>query len=108
MAEFHPVYDLIAGYSYFEQSDPDIEEEGTYTENSGNLKSTLITWAHPLSTVINALIDAGIEICCMKEYPYSPYPCFERMEEREAGRFYLLHAGQEIPLIYTIQGKKVA
>lgn len=108
MAEFHPVYDLIAGYSYFEQSEPDIEEEGTYTENSGNLKSTLITWAHPLSSVINALINAGIEICCINEYPFSPYPCFEGVEEHEPGKYYLPHLGQDVPLVYTIQGRKAA
>ena len=107
MAEFHPVYDLIAGYSYFETSKPDVEEEGTYTENSGSFKATLITWAHPLSKVINSLINVGIEIQSINEYPYSPYPCFEGMEEQDRGRFYLMHSGQKTPLVYTIKGKKV-
>jgi len=43
MVDFHPIHDLISGYSYFHSATPDIEEEGTYTENCDGTKSTLIT-----------------------------------------------------------------
>ncbi len=108
MAEFHPVYDIAAGYSYFHNSQPDITAEGTYTENNSGEKSTFVTWTHPLSDVINALISAGIKIEQLNEYPYSPYNCFDGMEEREQGKFYISQAGHDIPLIYTIKGTKSA
>ncbi|EPJ52920.1 MAG: methyltransferase [Osedax symbiont Rs2] len=108
IAEFHPFYDILSGYSYFHNLEPDIEEEGTYTENDTGEKSTLITWAHPLSEVLNALIAAGIQITRLNEYPYSPYNCFEAMLEREKGKFYLSHKEQDIPLVYTIKGIKHA
>lgn len=106
IAEFHPVYDLISGYSYFSQSEPDIEEEGTYTENDSGEISTVVTWAHPLSEVVNALIKVGMTISHLNEYPYSPHNCFENMQEREKGKFTITHEGQDIPLIYTIKGTK--
>ena len=108
MAEFHPVYDLLSGYSYFGNGKPDIEDVGTYTENSGDARATFATWAHPLSRVISSLINTGIEIRCVNEYPFSPHKCFEHMTEREPGRFYISHKGQDVPLVYTITGKKVA
>ncbi|WP_461534893.1 class I SAM-dependent methyltransferase [Spongorhabdus nitratireducens] len=108
MAEFHPVYDLVAGYDYFHQDQADVDEEGTYTENCSGETSTLMTWGHPLSDVINALIQAGIMIEQLNEFPFSPYNCFENMEQRETGRFYLQHQGKDMPLVYSIKGTKFA
>ena len=108
MAEFHPFYDIFSGYAYFHCADPDVEESGTYTENDQGDTSTMLTWAHPISDVVNALIKAGIQITQLNEYPYSPYNCFEGMQERESGKFYLSHQNRDIPLVYTLKGIKTA
>ena len=108
MVEFHPIHDLLAGYSYFTDAVPDIDEEGTYTENGSEAVAKLATWAHPLSSVVTALIESGIEVLRLKEYPFSPYNCFEGMEEREPGRFYLQHRGHDVPIVYSLMGHKIA
>ena len=108
MVEFHPIYDLLAGYSYFATELPDVEEEGTYTENGSDAVAELATWVHPLSNVINALVNSGIQIERLNEFPFSPYTCFEGMEERVPGRFYLGHRGHDIPIAYSLTGRKVA
>jgi SAM-dependent methyltransferase len=107
MVEFHPICDLLAGLSYFTRSEPDIDEEGTYTENGANSVAKLATWGHPISSVINSLLGVGITIERVSECPYSPYNCFEGMEEREPGRFYLSHKGNDVPIVYSISGRKV-
>ena len=107
MVEFHPIYDLLAGYSYFTGAAPDVEEEGTYTENSNEAVAEFAVWSHPLSSVVNALLESGIEILRLNEFPYSPYNCFEGMEEREPGRFYLQHKGHDVPIVYSLMGRKV-
>jgi SAM-dependent methyltransferase len=106
MVEFHPIYDLLAGYSYFTRQEPDVEEEGSYTENGAGVVARLATWAHPISSVINALLGAGIQVERVNEFPFSPYNCFEGMEEREPGRFYLSHKGNDVPLVYSLTGRK--
>ena len=108
MVEFHPIYDLFASYTYFTSPTPDLAEEGGYTENAGNEKSRVAVWVHPLSSVVNALIDCGIRIERLNEFPFSPYNCFKGMEEREPGRFYLQHMGHDVPLVYSILGRKEA
>lgn len=108
MADFHPIHDFVLGYSYFHSATPDIEEEGTYTENCDGEKSTFITWAHPISGILNSLINAGIKIDHFNEYPFSPHNCFEGLDEREKGRFYLTKSGNDVPLVYTIRGTKIA
>lgn len=107
MAEFHPIYDLIAGYSYFHKSEPDVEEEGVYTENSENQeKQTIAVWSHPISDVITALIDAGLTIQSFNEYDFSPYDCFENMLERKPGEYIAKHQGKNVPLVYGIKAIK--
>jgi SAM-dependent methyltransferase len=108
MVEFHPIHDLLVGYSYFTTPMPDVEAEGTYTENGADTVAEMANWSHPLSSVVNALVNAGIQIDRLNEFPFSPYNCFEGMEEREPGRFYIGHKGRDMPLVYSLSGKKVA
>jgi len=108
MVEFHPIHDLLAGFSYFTRAEPAVAEEGTYTENGADVVARFAIWAHPLSGVINALIAAGIRIERVNEFAFSPYNCFEGLVEREPGRFCLSHRGQDIPMVYSVTGRKVA
>lgn len=108
MVEFHPLRDLLAGQPYFGSAAPDIEEEATYTDNGAGAVAQLATWSHPLSSVINALVGAGIRIERVDEFAYSPYDCFEGMVEREPGRFYMDHQGHDVPMVYSITGRRLA
>jgi hypothetical protein len=108
MVEFHPIHDLLAGFSYFTQAAPDVAEEGSYTENGADVVARFAIWAHPLSGVINALIAAGIRIERVNEFAFSPYNCFAGLVEREPGRFCLSHRGQDVPMVYSVTGRKVA
>ena len=108
IVEFHPIHDLLAGYSYFTQAMPDVEETGSYTENGADAVAKLAVWAHPLSNVINALIGAGIQVEQVNEFPFSPYNCFEGMVEREPGKFYPSYRGNDVPIVYSLTGRRVA
>ena len=108
LVEFHTFNDLLSGYSYFPQTKPDIEDEGTYTENCDGTKSTMVTWPHALSEVINALISAGLSLEFVKEYPYSPYKCFEGLTYVADQGYQMLHKGQQVPLLYSIKARKNA
>ncbi len=106
LVEFHTFNDLLNGYSYFPQSEPDVEDEGTYTENCDGTKSTMVTWAHSLSEVINALISVGLSIEYFKEYPYSPYNSFEGLDYVSGQGYQMLHKEQQVPLLYSVKARK--
>jgi len=108
LVEFHPVNDLLSGYAYFPQSHPDIEEEGTYTENCDGTKSKMATWSHSISEVITALIGAGLRIEIFSEHPYSPYNCFEGLQPVAGKGYQLLHKEQPVPLLFSIKARKTA
>lgn len=104
--DFHPLHDVFDGYSYFHNEAPDVEEEGTYTENCDGSTSTCVTWSHPMSEVVTALIEAGLVIEHVSEYPYSPYNCFDGLTKEKDGYFYFYHKKQAVPLVYSIVAKK--
>ena len=106
LVEFHNFNDILSGYSYFPSNEADIDDEGTYTENCTGETSIMMTWPHPISEVINALIGAGLSVDSVNEFPYSPYNCFSEMEKDGDRGFKKLCNGQPIPLVYSIKARK--
>jgi len=106
LVEFHPFIDLMEGYSYFTKNQPEIEKEGTYTENCDGSEMLTVTWSHSISEVLSALINAGLTIEHFSEHPYSPYNCFSNLEYMSGLGYQLLQLGQNVPLLYSIKAIK--
>ena len=109
MAEFHPFHDIIEGYAYFNHQQPDVAQEGTYTENCTGEKHTVITWAHPISEVINALLCAGLQLKHFNEFDYSPYNYFAGLTQNNnhsTPRYQLLNDNIPMPLVYSLSAIK--
>ena len=112
-AEFHNMAYLwnedrtAIKYPYF-NPEPIIEEiTQSYTDGDGNITGTEVNWDHPISSVVNALIQAGLRIDSFDEYDYSPYNCFNHMvPAREEGHWWLKQLPGLIPLVYTIAATK--
>jgi SAM-dependent methyltransferase len=112
MADFHPVVWMYDNdfkevfYNYF-NIEPIIEDEsGTYADKEAELSAKTMTWNHPTSELLNALINNGLEIKCFNEYDYSPYNCFNETEEFETSKFRIKHFGNKIPMVYSVLASK--
>lgn len=111
-AEFHPVVWMFDNdfnevfYSYFNVEEIVEEETGTYANRDANLEAKTITWNHPLTEVVNALVKAGLEIEVFNEYDYSPYNCFNHTEEFEPNKFRIKKLGNKIPMVYALRARK--
>ena len=111
-ADFHPVVwmfdDDFEKVTYkYEKSEPIIEKiNGTYADRSAPIVSETVSWNHSISEVLNSLIGQGLEINGLYEYDYSPYNCFNGMEEFETGKFRIKHLGNKIPMVYAIVAGK--
>lgn len=110
--DFHPVVWMFDNdfkevfYNYF-KSEPIIEEEtGTYADKKASLIQKTISWNHSISEVVNALIENGLTIHSLNEYDYSPYNCFNGMEEFETGKFRIKIFENKVPLVYSIKASK--
>lgn len=110
--EFHPAVWMFddnfshIAYSYFNTETIVEESEGTYTNRDAPIKSTYVSWNHPMSEVLNALIGQGLTITTVNEYDYSPYNCFAGMEEYEPGKFRLKAMGNKLPMVYAVTAIK--
>ncbi|WP_310555779.1 class I SAM-dependent methyltransferase [Flavobacterium sp.] len=112
MADFHPVVWMFDNdfkevfYNYF-NTEPIVEDEsGTYADRYSDIEAKTITWNHPTSEVLNALIASGLEINSFQEFDYSPYNCFNQTEEFEMGKFRIKHFGNKIPMVFAIAAIK--
>jgi ubiquinone/menaquinone biosynthesis C-methylase UbiE len=112
MADFHPVVWMFDNdfkeifYNYFNVA-PIIEDEsGTYADRSAEISAQTVTWNHPTSEILNALITNGLELNCYNEFDYSPYNCFNQAEEFEPNKFRIKHLENKIPMVYSIAATK--
>ena len=93
-------------YNYFNVEPILEEEEGTYADKEAPLNAKTITWNHPISEVLNALIQNGLVINCFNEFDYSPYNCFNQTEEFEPNKFRIKHLENKIPMVYSLSATK--
>jgi SAM-dependent methyltransferase len=116
IAEFHPfvwIYDdedhsdLVIKYDYWHKALPDhyVSKEAY---GSGGMKMKNVDeygWAHPIGTVVSALIDAGLYIQYLREYPYSVDKDQLKFMMRDAEGYWRL-PGDPLPLMYSIKATK--
>ena len=112
IADFHPVIYMYdhpkhqLAFNYFNSGKPYEEiNEGTYTDFKAPIKHKEYFWCHGLSEVMEPLLSQGLSLLEFKEFPYSPYNCFEDMEEVEKGKF-VYNPKLSIPHVFSLKMKK--
>ena len=125
IAEFHPVMDTLQQsmpitnssaaypqYPYFGNRVPlrfDPEgDDSDYAEASFTSKETTFEWFHPVSEVIEALINAGLTIDRFHEYPFVTYKAREGMIRGDDGLWRLPPGVIPLPLMFTISASRPA
>ena len=63
-------------------------------------------WVHDLSYIINSLINAGLRLEFIHEYPFVSWKMFPFLEEKEDGWWYLSKRFQKIPMMFTLKARK--
>lgn len=107
-AEFHPVVWMFDNdfskvtYNYFKNEAIIEEETGTYAEKEADIRNETISWNHSISEVLGALLDNGLVLKKFDEYDYSPYNCFNQLEEFLPGKFRVKHLANNIPIVYSL------
>jgi SAM-dependent methyltransferase len=116
MADFHPVVWMFDNdfkeifYNYFNTEEIIEDESGTYANREAEISTQTITWNHPTSELLNALITNGLELNCYNEFDYSPYNCFNQTEEFDSEgsekKFRIKHLENKIPMVYSLSATK--
>jgi len=119
IAEIHPfsmvfdnetedIKDLQVFFDYFHDPKPlEFIADGSYATKDGKMEPKKeYEWAHSMSDVINSLIQAGLRIEFLNEYPYTVWKQFPFAESEPDGFFHLKNQKAEIPLLFTLKAVK--
>ena len=113
IVEFHPIvwmFDYLDGkpvmrYGYMQDEVIYEEYEGTYADQESKMISKEYGWNHGLSEVVNALIEAGLQIDYLNEYDESPYNVLPDLVKTTSGNY--VTRDRLYPLIFELKATKI-
>ena len=115
IAEFHPfamVFDdeadsLKFRYPYFEKPARRYDVRGSYADESANVNvKDEFGWDHPLSEIVTSLIDNGLRIEFLHEFPYSVFKQLPFLVPGDQGTWVFPEGEQPIPLMFSLKACK--
>jgi 2-polyprenyl-3-methyl-5-hydroxy-6-metoxy-1,4-benzoquinol methylase len=112
IADFHPALWMMDDdftyikYSYFNKEVIAEELQGTYGDRNAPITTSNYGWNHPFSEILNSLIKHGLTILHLNEFPFSPFNCFNNVEEGEDGMWRIQGMDEKLPMMYSIKAQK--
>ena len=116
LVDTHPTLHLFANdesvadwrlfHPYFENAGP-IREVCERSYASAAVPAMELTeWPHSMSEIVNSLIDAGLTIRSLTEYPHCFYRCSPLVERREDGNWWPKDPVARLPLTLAVQATR--
>jgi SAM-dependent methyltransferase len=103
----NPEARLDAKYSYFHEDEPtEWTTDCSYADGNKFEQRSSFEWTHSMADIVNALINNGLKLEFLHEFPYSFYAGFPWLEERPDGWFYMPEGMANIPLTFSIKANK--
>lgn len=112
IVDFHPVMWMFNGsfthvsYSYFNEGVIAEQVQGTYADRNALLEHTEYGWNHSLGEIINALLNQGLQLQFLNEFPFSPFNILQDMKQDKDGNWHLRRQNDRIPLLFSIKATK--
>ncbi|MDP2360895.1 MAG: class I SAM-dependent methyltransferase [bacterium] len=118
LRDFHPALGMFAPEEraggwlrleapYFRAGGPAVWTDGlVYASEQGPVGET-VEWAHGIGEVVQALLDAGLVLERLREYPYCSYRSHSFLVEREGRWVHPSHPGG-LPLMMLVQARRPA
>lgn len=95
--------------SYFDTKVPSRwESEHSYVRGNSTLKNTVsYTWEHSLSEIVNSLINVGLHIDFIHEFPFSVYEKFPGCMIQDDTGWWRLKENNYIPMLFSLKATKI-
>jgi len=114
LAEFHPVADifahesLLADHDYFTRPQGSrFESSGTYTDwDAATQANVNYEWTHPVSSVVSALLDAGLRLDLLHEHDHTLFERWPFLERHDDATYWLPAGMPRLPLMYSVRASK--
>ena len=114
IVEFHPVLQTLESsasgearpfYSYFRKELYLGGDEPSYA-GEGTIASPKFEWQHSLGEIVTTLVEAGLKIEFLHEFPYCYYQALPTMVQGEDGWWRFPENNDSIPQMYSIRATK--
>ncbi|MEM7131510.1 MAG: class I SAM-dependent methyltransferase [Chloroflexota bacterium] len=95
--------------SYFNVGPQKCESGQSYIETHEQLQATTTyQWSHSLGEIVTSIIDAGLQIQFLHEFPFAAYQQLPTMEMDEEGWWRLPSNEERIPFLFSLLARKPA
>lgn len=119
IAESHPVSmvfdddvnlkELQVHYPYFNKKATRFDVDGDYADPDARVKNkTDYEWTHPMGEIVTSLVDAGLQIEFLHEFPELCWRQFPFQEKGRDGWYRLPKGMPSIPLAFSLKARKPA
>ena len=112
IVEFHPMISTLdedakeITSSYFNTGDA-LHFESTASYAGGeHAPIESYEWPHSLVEIVQSLLDAGLTVTSLHEFPYVVHNCWKFLVENEPGRYVIGHYPGKIPLLFSLSARK--
>ena len=112
MVEFHPILTMFDDqgafkYRYFAANEPVRERvtKGCYSNADAVFDADSYEWNHSLADTINALLQAGLQIEYVHEFPFCAYGDRPFLVQRADGFWYHRNESVNVPLMFSIKAR---
>jgi hypothetical protein len=82
------------------------EISGTYTDREAPIRSVEHGWNHPFAEILNALLKHNLQIQQFNEFAFSPYNCFNNLEQGDDAMWRIKGMNEKMPMVYSIKAIK--
>ncbi|HYI45682.1 MAG TPA: methyltransferase type 11, partial [Actinomycetota bacterium] len=98
--------ELVIKYPYFERDAPlRFETEGSYADPTADIKEEFVYgWNHSLGEIVTSVVEAGLQLEFLKEFPFLEWP-LPFLEERD-GAWWLPEGQPDLPLSFSLKATK--
>lgn len=111
VSEFHPLQDMLEVETtahergYFPIGGEVFDDgSGSYADpDAVTTNNVTVDFIHPLSEVIQALLDVGFVLDRFREFPFTVYERWPFLEEREEGVWFMPEDRPQLPLMYSLR-----
>jgi 2-polyprenyl-3-methyl-5-hydroxy-6-metoxy-1,4-benzoquinol methylase len=94
-------------YPYFNMGAIEEIEKATYADQNAEIGLPSVTWNHSVAEIVQALLNAGLQLHTIREYDYIPCNCFGNMTEVAPGRFQVTGSEGLFPMVLGLVAVKL-
>lgn len=97
---------LNVRYPYFTREPLHFVEQGSYADRTAEFSADSYAWQHTFSDIIGSLLDCGLQVRQLSEYPVVSWKALEFMEQDADGLWRLPAGAGDIPLMFSLSASR--